>query len=120
MEVSTDKTLSGDQLPEYWRFMQHSLVNYIGEVHTAPNRGLALSPGPAAHGGMTVCVVDGRVRVSGLPEGLQAEMYDMNGRRVATGRSAGGTCSFATARLTAGIYVVRAGAATAKAVVVKD
>ena len=34
MEISSDKMIDSDLLPEYWRFLQHSLVNYIGEVHT--------------------------------------------------------------------------------------
>ena len=34
MEVSTTKTLSSNQLPNYWNFLQHSLVNYIEEIHT--------------------------------------------------------------------------------------
>lgn len=34
MEISSDKTINSDQLPEYWRFLQHSLVNYISEIHT--------------------------------------------------------------------------------------
>ena len=34
MEISSDKTISSTQLPEYWRFLQHSLVNYITEIHT--------------------------------------------------------------------------------------
>ncbi len=33
MELSTDKTLSTSQLPTYWNFLQHSLVNYIAEIH---------------------------------------------------------------------------------------
>ena len=33
MEISTVKTVSSDQLPFYWGFLQHSLVNYIGEIH---------------------------------------------------------------------------------------
>ncbi len=37
MEISSDKTIESDQLPEYWRFLQHSLVNYIGEIHTFAN-----------------------------------------------------------------------------------
>jgi len=36
MEISSNKTLSSNQLPEYWRFLQHSLVNYIGEIHSLP------------------------------------------------------------------------------------
>ena len=34
MEISSVKMLSSDQLPEYWRFMQHSLVNYIAEIYS--------------------------------------------------------------------------------------
>ncbi len=37
MEISSDKTISSSQLPEYWRFLQHSLVNYIAEIHTIGN-----------------------------------------------------------------------------------
>ena len=33
MEVSTTKKLSSTQLPTYWNFLQHSLVNYIAEIH---------------------------------------------------------------------------------------
>ena len=33
MEVSTTKKLSTTQLPTYWNFLQHSLVNYIAEIH---------------------------------------------------------------------------------------
>ncbi len=37
MELSTDKTLSSERLPEYWSFLQHSLVNYIAEIHSLPD-----------------------------------------------------------------------------------
>lgn len=33
MEISTFKTISSDQLPAYWTHLQHSLVNYIAEIH---------------------------------------------------------------------------------------
>lgn len=33
MEISTVKTLSSDNLPVYWGFLQHSLVNYIDMIH---------------------------------------------------------------------------------------
>ena len=32
MEISTTKTLSSNQLPTYWDFLQHSLVNYIEAI----------------------------------------------------------------------------------------
>lgn len=34
MEISSDKTISSDLLPTYWNFLQHSLVNYIAEIHS--------------------------------------------------------------------------------------
>ncbi len=34
MEISSDKMIDSEQLPEYWRFLQHSLVNYIEEIHS--------------------------------------------------------------------------------------
>lgn len=37
MEISTSKTLSSNRLPEYWGFLQHSLVNYIAEIHNLPD-----------------------------------------------------------------------------------
>ncbi len=33
MEISSTKKLSSNQLPTYWGFLQHSLVNYIAEIH---------------------------------------------------------------------------------------
>lgn len=33
MEVSTTKLLGSSQLPVYWNFLQHSLVNYIDMIH---------------------------------------------------------------------------------------
>lgn len=37
MEISTQKTLSSNRLPEYWQFLQHPLVNYIEEIHSLPD-----------------------------------------------------------------------------------
>ena len=34
MEISTEKTIDNNELPTYWGFLQHSLVNYIEEIHT--------------------------------------------------------------------------------------
>ena len=33
MELSSTKTISGNNLPRYWHCMAHSLINYIKEVH---------------------------------------------------------------------------------------
>ena len=44
MEISTQKTLSSNRLPEYWQFLQHSLVNYIEEIHNLPDNIAINSP----------------------------------------------------------------------------
>ena len=45
LEISTQKTLSSDRLPEYWSFLQPSLVNYIDEIHSLPeSSGIEDSP----------------------------------------------------------------------------
>src|SRR5574344_530956 len=36
LEVSSEKTLSSDELNTYWGIQHHALVNYIGEVHSLP------------------------------------------------------------------------------------
>ena len=48
MEISTQKTLSSNRLPEYWGFLQHSLVNYIAEIHSLPDITGIERPQPAA------------------------------------------------------------------------
>lgn len=42
MELSSDKMLDCELLPEYWRFLQHSLVNYIEEVHNVPTTSVGI------------------------------------------------------------------------------
>lgn len=37
MELSTTKTLGSSQLNSYWKWMSHSLINYIAEIHNVPN-----------------------------------------------------------------------------------
>ena len=55
MEVSSEKTPPSEQLPEYWNLLQHSLVNYIDEIHNLPeNIGIGQPQMP---------VVDNRVKV---------------------------------------------------------
>ena len=36
MEISTQKTLNSERLPEYWRFLAPSFINYIAEIHNLP------------------------------------------------------------------------------------
>ena len=82
MELSTSKTLSSDRLPEYWHFLQHSLVNYIAEIHSLPEgyngisdlrsqtSGFSVYPNPASD----------RVTLDGLNAGDRVELLDLNGR----------------------------------------
>ena len=83
MEISSDKTLSSNRLPEYWRFLAPSLINYIGEIHSLPNSTgieenedtkleLVISPNPCT----------GRVTVKGLTASETLELLDMTGRRL--------------------------------------
>lgn len=43
MELSTQKTLPSSQLCNYWRWMCHSLINYIAETPNVPNVHLGIS-----------------------------------------------------------------------------
>ena len=118
MEVSHQKKLSSDQLPEYWRFMQHSLVNYIAEIHTMPGgsgvgdvqssvEGLKAWPNP---------VVD-RITLDGLPEGAAVEVCDMQGRRRLSLVAHQPSMRLDLSELPSGMYVV--GADGRKKIIVK-
>ena len=113
MEISTQKTLSSNRLPEYWQFLQHSLVNYIAEIHNLPDNyngilnpkpnSLSVNPNPAS----------GIVTVGGLPKGCKAELTDMQGRTVAVMEC--GT-QLDLSALVPGIYLLRCGTAVSKVV----
>lgn len=117
MEISSQKTLSSDRLPEYWHFLAPSFIGYIGEIHSLPGsvdvpivegRRLTVFPNPA---------VD-RVTVAGLSEGSQIELLDLTGRRVpltVTGRH-DGTATLDFGSLKPGLYLLRTPEGTAKMV----
>ena len=106
MEVSSSKTLSSDQLPEYWRFLQHSLVNYIEEIHTltgtesiaptADNKSLRVYPNPT------------RDKLF-LPESpsLPLLLFDMKGNCLL--QLPAGTNLIDLGNLPQGVYVLRSG-----------
>lgn len=118
MEVSTDKTIGSERLPDYWRFLQHPLVNYIAEVHHAPNLPHAAI---RRQGGSPLRIATGAhsLTVLSLPDGVAVGLYSLDGRLVAEGRSAANRCTMPTHGLPAGIYMVRAGTLTAKAAIVR-
>lgn len=109
MEISSQKTLSSNRLPEYWRFLAPSLINYIGEIHSLPNsvgitsvetKGLTVYPNPASD----------QVTVSGLPEGSLIEIYDAYGRLVISSFNS----QFSILNLKPGFYILRSAEKTAK------
>lgn len=81
MEISSSKTLSSNQLPEYWRFLQHSLVNYIEEIHGLEPTEVAISDSPssAVHLSLFPNPTTGMVHLSGNVQ-CTKELYDMQGR----------------------------------------
>ena len=117
MEISTRKTLDAENLPEYWRFLQHSLVNYIAEIQAlpggqngvdSPGQGvpsLAVYPNPAAD----------RVLLKGLADGATVLLCDMTGRVVARHCYVKGSPIDLSA-LPSGLYLLRADGATARVV----
>lgn len=114
MEVSTTKKLSTSQLPAYWNFLQHSLVNYIEEIHTLPGgteriadvegtQPLSVYPNPATN----------HIIVKGT-DGT-AELYDVAGRLVNT-QASNQTITIDLHGLPTGIYLLRSGGKTATVV----
>lgn len=83
LEVSTTKTLSAEQLPAYWHYLHEALINYIGEVHTAPNL-LAIDDITSIQARIYPNPATSRTIVCDLPTGATARLYDMQGRHVAS------------------------------------
>ena len=112
MEISTDKTIDSELLPEYWRFLQHSFVNYIEEIFSVPSTAgienaaaiaLDVFPNPAGD----------RLFVRGDYDG-ELRLYDVRGRELPIVKS-GANC-IDLSGLSRGLYLLRAGAQTAKIV----
>lgn len=113
MEVSTVKKLSSNLLPEYWRFLQHSLVNYIGEIHSLPNGTNAISDIVKP----TLRVVPNPTRDRILIDSETSEpvlIFDMRGHCVI--ERPAGTRLIDLQSLPCGIYILRCGTSTAKVV----
>ena len=111
MEISSAKTLSSSLLPEYWRFLAPSFINFIAEIHSLPG-GVGISalrtppsalwiyPNPATD----------VLYVHGIPDGTPVELYDMQGRCVLKAFNN----QLSVSSLPAGVYLLRAGGSCSK------
>lgn len=106
MEISSVKTLSSDQLPEYWYFLAPSFINYIAEIHHLPE-GVGISDLQPPTSGFYVYPnpFTDHLDIEGVADSTLVELYDCQGRLLlSTHRS-----SFSTIHLPRGIYLLRAG-----------
>lgn len=112
MEISTVKTLSSDQLPEYWRFLQHSLVNYIEEIHNIDNLGIGDTP---ENRQLKVYPNPSRDKVFvGMETADDISVFNINGQRVML--LPAGTRIVDLSSLPQGVFFIRSGIYTAKLV----
>lgn len=120
MEVSSTKKLSTTQLPTYWDFLQHSLVNYIEEILSLPGD----QPDPPAP---PVGIVPANATVlslspnptSGLvslaaPTPCAAELFNLDGVRLLL--LPAGTTAIDLSSLPNGTYLLRCSNAVSKIV----
>ncbi|MBP5645530.1 MAG: T9SS type A sorting domain-containing protein [Bacteroidales bacterium] len=118
MEISSTKKLASNKLNEYWDFLQHSLVNYIAEIHhlpgtpvdpptgiaDVPSASLTVYPNPASQ----------TVTISGLESGSVVELCDMVGRSLMAETVSGSTHTLDIEGLQPGLYLLRYGHAATK------
>ena len=111
MEISSQKTLSSNRLPEYWHFLAPSFIHYIGEIHSLPDNvglrstetgNIAIYPNPTTD----------QVTVTGLPEGSLIELYNAYGRLVISSFNS----QFSILNLKPGLYLLRTTVGTAKVI----
>ena len=112
MEISTQKTLSSNRLPEYWHFLAPSLINYIGEVHHLPGDTVAIRSAEASALRVFPNPTTGLVTVKGATPGTTLELLDVTGRRVMS--TAGGTTTLDLSGLKPGLYLLRTPEGSAK------
>jgi len=82
MEISVDKTLACERLPEYWGLLQHSLVNYISETLSLPEGQTSI--GPTTKDAPVVYVRD-RQLVVPADCASKVQVFDLVGRQVRAG-----------------------------------
>ena len=93
MELSTTKMLPVERLNEYWGFLQHSLVNYIEEIHSLPE-------------GMGIATAHGQ----------EMKVYPNPTTGRVTVRGEKGEYSFDLSPLKAGVYLIPVEGKTAKVI----
>ena len=114
MEISSNKTLSSNQLPEYWRFLQHSLVNYIEEtlifasgdpsaINPATEREFSVYPNPTSD----------RIFLN-VPPSNDITIYDIHGKSMMQLQK--GTQCIDIRQLPKGIYILKSGDTATKVV----
>ena len=85
MEISVSKKLSCERLPEYWRLLSRSLINYISEIHSLPN---IYGIGEVEEGMGMIRIYPnptlGKVSVYGLDSIMEIELLDLTGRVIGT------------------------------------
>ena len=116
MEISTQKTLSSNRLPEYWGFLQHPLVNYIEEIHSLPGDTVGIRTAMAPTMTVGPNPTAAHVTVSGLPVGATATLFDLAGRTLSRHAVGDEPLIVDLSRLPQGIYLLRCCGVTAKIV----
>lgn len=103
MEISVDKTLACERLPEYWSLLQHSLVNYISEILSLPEDQASIDPTTKD---APVVYVRDRQLVIPADCASKVQVFDLVGRRVRAGV------------LSPGVYLVHLGERGTRKVIV--
>ena len=114
MEISSQKTISSSRLPDYWHFLQHSLVNYIEEIHSLPTS-LGIHRQPDTHASLSIYPNPATDRISVNGADGPVELYDATGRLIQT-QAMGQSTTLDLRSLPAGIYLLRSGGKTATVV----
>ena len=121
MEISSQKTLSSNRLPSYWEFLQHSLVNYIEEIHSLPDN-LSISQHPSQPSSFSVYpnpAID-CITVGPTSQNTPLELRDINGRTLQVVKPTNKQPTILDiSHLPAGVYLLHCGGATAKVVKVQ-
>ena len=113
MEISSSKKLNSDLLPEYWRFLQHSLVNYIEEIHSLPNSTESID-GSAPLSSFKVYPNPTRDKLFLCNAANDIQIFDIKGQTVMSLPK--GTQLIDLGALNGGVYILRCGENTIKVI----
>lgn len=113
MEISSNKTISSDQLPAYWRYLQHSLVNYIAEIHTINTDPVSITDVQDAHPALQLYPNPAGNRVFlREPMPMESVLYNAMGSIVL--KIPAGQKEVDVSALPSGLYLLRCGTKTTK------